>query len=276
MTALGAVDGFRRGSADLSLTARGDGANEYVVDGNAKVVDASYAIEYFWIDGASATTHLHITPNEIVLPDLVGRPRQGGIVNAALRFVNWNAPFGPAKAAGAQVMSIRARVRGVRLTTVLESVVPRPYRNLGFDTAGEGNVSVDWTGSPDDLTVAAVLAMSAPQTSAPGLIPLSGTVDAKYFQRGGRVQIKQLDAHSLATNLNVTGLLGVYPVDEPSNLSVHLTNHNLAEFDQVLKTFGLGVGGKTGITNLPIHLHGEAVFDGVASGSLVDPAFKGI
>ena len=49
------------------------------------------------------------------------------------------------------------------------------------------------------------------------------------------MQIKQLEAHSPATTLNVTGLLGVYPVNEPSNLSVHLINHNLAEFDQVLK-----------------------------------------
>jgi translocation and assembly module TamB len=275
VTALGAVDGFRRGSAELALTGQGTGANQYAVDGNAKVTDASYTSENFWIEGAGATTHLHITPKEIVLPDVDGRPRQGGIVNAALRFVNWNAPFGPAKAPGAQVMSIRARVRGVRLTTVLESVVLRPYRNLGFDTAGEGAVNIDWTGSPDDLTVAAVLAMSVPQTSAPGLIPLSGTVDAKYFQRGGRVQIKQLEAHSPASILNVTGLLGVYPVDEPSNLSVHLTNHNLAEFDQVLKTLGLGVDGKKGISGLPVRLHGEAVFDGVATGSLVDPAFKG-
>ena len=84
-------------------------------------------------------------------------------------------------------MSIRARVSGVRLSTVLDSVVPPHYRDLGFDTAGEGNVSVDWTGSPDDLTVAAVLAMSAPDSPTPGLLPLSGSVDAKYFQRGGRV-----------------------------------------------------------------------------------------
>ena len=152
-----------------------------------------------------------------------------------------SAPDGPAKAAGAQVMTIRARVSGVRLTTVLNSVADRQYRDLGFDTTGEGTVIVDWTGSPDDLTVAAVLAMSAPGTTAPGLLPVSGAVDAKYFQRGGRVQINQLEAHSPATTLNVTGLLGVYPVDEPSDLSVHLVNHNLGEFDHVLKALDLGV-----------------------------------
>ena len=145
----------------------------------------------------------------------MGRPRQGGIVNAALRYLNWSAarPAPAEDCRGARCMSIRARVHGVRLTTVLESVVEQQYRDLGFDTAGEGTVNVDWTGSPDDLTVAAVLAMSVPPTSAPGELPLSGTVDAKYFQRGGRVQINQLVAHSPATNLNVTGSLGVYPLE---------------------------------------------------------------
>jgi translocation and assembly module TamB len=274
VTSLGAVDGFRRGSVDLALTGEGTGG-QYLLDGSARVINASYAMEYFWVDGMNATTHFHITPDEIALPDLIGRPREGGIVNAALRFLHWSAPDSSPKTPGAQVMSIRARVRGVRLTTVLESVMERRYRNLGFDTAGEGSVNVDWTGSPDDLTVGAVLAMSVPSGVAPGLVPLSGTVDAKYFQRAGRVQINRLEAHSPATTLNVNGSLGVYPLDRPSNLSVHLVNDNLGEFDDVLQVLDLGVGGKPGISGLPLRLHGNATFDGTASGSLVDPAFNG-
>jgi translocation and assembly module TamB len=117
--------------------------------------------------------------------------------------------------------------------------------------------------------------MTTPESSAPGELPLTGMVDAKYFQHGGRVQINQLEAHSPGTTLHVTGLLGVYPVNEPSNLTVHLVNNNLGEFDRVLKTLGLGVNGKKGISGLPIQLHGDATFDGAATGSLVDPAFKG-
>ena len=114
-------------------------------------------------------------------------------------------------------MTIRARVHGVRLSTLLESVADRGYQNYGFDTLGEGTVNIDWTGAADDLTVAAKLAMSAPQSSAAGLLPLNGSVDAKYFQQGGRVQIYQLEAHSPGTTLNTTGSLGVYPIEEPSN-----------------------------------------------------------
>ena len=275
LTASGLVDGFRGGSVDLSIKGQGSGTDQYVLDGNAKVVNASYAIEYFWIDGANATTRLHITPDEISLPDLVARPRQGGVVNAVFRYLHWNTPFTPPKTPGAQVMSIRARVAGVRLTSVLESVLPRRYRTLGFETAGDGTVNIDWTGGPDDLTVGAVLAMSVPPTVAPGLVPISGSVDARYYQRGGKVQINQFQAHSPATTLNVSGLLGVYPLERPSNLSVHLVNHNLGEFDDVLKVLDLGIAGKPGISGIPVQLHGDATFDGSATGDLVDPAFKG-
>jgi translocation and assembly module TamB len=292
LTTVGAVDGFRRGSVDLAITAQGNQASPYVVDGTAKVINAGYVIPYVYIDGLNATTRLHITPDEIALNDVVGRPRQGGIVNAGLRYLNWNAPDNPSPTSSSNaaadktkrapqpaairpVMTIRARVHGVRLSTVLESVAERGYQNLGFDTLGEGPVNIDWTGSADDLTVAANLTMSAPQSSAPGLLPLSGMVDAKYFQYGGRVQINQLEAHSPATTLITTGSLGVYPLEEPSNLTVHLVNHNLGEFDQVLKVLDLGLNGKKGISGIPIQLHGDATFDGSGSGSLVDPAFAG-
>ena len=172
VTALGAVDGFKRGSVELNLTGQGSESSPFVVDGTANIINAAYAIEYFWIDGLNATTRLHITPDEISLADLVGRPRQGGIVNAALRYQNWMAPAPPPsrtprrpQPATMPIMSIRARVHGVRLSTVLESVMEKQYRELGFDTTGEGTVNIDWTGSPDDLTVAAVLAMSPPGTN---------------------------------------------------------------------------------------------------------------
>ncbi len=292
VSAMGVLDGFTRGSVDLGLTAQGSGGSQFAVDGKAKITNGSYAMEYFWIDGANLTTRVHVTPDEIALTDLVGRPRQGGVVYATLRYLNWSAPDRPApkavergkRAAGSalagsalptQRMIIRARVQDVRLSAVLESVADRPYRDLGFDTQGDGLVNVDWAGSADDLTVGAVLTTSAPPFVGPGQVPLSGTVDAEYFQRGGRVEIRQLNARSPATTLDVTGSLGVYPLEEPSNLSVHLVNHNLGEFDRVLKVLGLGANGQLGIAGLPVHLTGEATFDGSAGGSLVDPSFKG-
>jgi translocation and assembly module TamB len=277
VTALGAVDGLRSGSVELALTGQGSGASQYVLDGTAKLINVSYAIPYVQrIDGLNATTRLHITPDEIALPGLVARPREGGIVNADIRYLNWSSPDNlPPSAPKRQVMGIHARVHGLRLSTVLQSVADPGYRDYGFDTLGEGPVNIDWTGSADDLTVAAKLVMSVPQSVAAGQVPLTGSVDAKYFQRGGRVQINQLEAHSLATTLITTGSLGVYPLNEASNLAVHLTTRNLVEFDRVLKVLDLGIGDKKGISGIPVRLHGEATFDGTGNGSLDDPAFHG-
>jgi translocation and assembly module TamB len=207
VSALGVVDGFQRGSANLALTGQGSGASQFVVDGNTRLANVTFSIPYVLIDGLNATTRLHVTPQEITLPDIVGRPRQGGIVNAALRLTNWQGRV--------PVMNIRARVRGVLLSTVLYSVVERGYQDLGFDTLGEGPVNVDWTGDASDLTVAAKLVMTTPDKTPPGELPISGTVDAKYFQRGGRVQINQLEAHSPATTLNVTGQRAFEPDHSP-------------------------------------------------------------
>ena len=274
LSALGVLDGFKRGSVGLSLALQGTGAAKYVVDGQAKILNAGYTMEYFWVDGLNVTTRLHITPDEILLSDLLARPRQGGVVNATVRFLHWTAADNAPRVADRPTMGIRARIDGVRLTTILDSVADPGYRRYGFDTTGKGTVNIDWTGAADDLTVAAVLAMSPSGTNLPGQLPLSGNVDAKYLQRTGRVEIKQLQAQSPATTLTVSGSLGVYPLNESSNLAVHAVNHNLGEFDQVLKVLDLGIG-KPGISGLPVFLQGEATFDGVGDGSLDDPAFNG-
>jgi translocation and assembly module TamB len=190
VAALAAVDGLKRGNVDLQVTGQGSSSSPFVLDGNAKLVNGNYADQYVVIDGMNATTRLHVTPDEITLSDVVARPRQGGVINAVFRYLNWSAPATPpSKAPSASpgtgrenarqaprqpaqrvpvmvvpVVSIRARVHGVLLTTVLQAVVDRSYRDLGFDSAGDGTVNVDWTGTADDLTVAAVLAMSAPTT----------------------------------------------------------------------------------------------------------------
>jgi translocation and assembly module TamB len=274
LTASGLVDGFRQGSVELAMKGSGRGGDQYALDGQAKVVNASYAIEYFWIDGVNVSTRVHITPDEISLSDLVGRPRQGGLIRATFRLLHWMQPFTPPKAPGAQVLSVRARIADVRLTTVLESVLPPRYRTLGFETSGDGDVDIGWVGGPDDLTVGAALTMKLPPSTPRGLVPMSGNVDARYFQRGGKVQINQFNAQSPATTLHVNGILGVYPLERPSNLDVHLVNSNLGEFDDVLKVLDLGFG-KPGVSGIPVQLHGNASFDGAAGGSLVDPTFKG-
>jgi translocation and assembly module TamB len=271
---LGLADGFESGTIDLAVTSHGSGAGQFAVDGNAKVVNGGYKIQYFRIYGVNATTRLHVTPDEILLPDLVARPKEGGVVTAVVRFLHYTAADNAPKLADRPTMNIRAQINQIRLTTLLDSLADPGYRRYGFDTTGVGKVDIDWTGAADDLTIAALLTMNAPAKNPPGQLPLSGNVEAKYFQRTGRVEIRKLEAHSPATEMDVSGTLGVWPLNQPSRLDVHMVNHNLGEFDQSLKVLGLGVG-KLGISGLPVFIQGEATFDGVGDGSLDDPSFHG-
>ena len=281
-TALAPVDGLRGGTANLDLQGHGTGGDQFLIDGNARLSDASYQTDFAAVDGASATTRLRITPDEISLDGLQARLRgQAGSLEAALRFLHWNAPEPTAgrpvnnAAAVRPAVSIRARVRGMRLPTLLRVVAIRRYQNLGFDTAADGPVNVEWTGSGADLTVAANLRLSAPSSPAPGQLPLGGAVDAKYFERNGTVQINRLEAYTPSSRAKVGGALGVYPLTRPSALQVNFSTTNLAEFDHALIDLGLAANGKQGVAAIPLKLRGEAEFTGAVTGSLIDPDIQG-
>ena len=69
-------------------------------------------MEYFWIDGQLRITHLHITPKEIALPDLIGGPAKGDrLCRAALSELE--CPRQLPKTPEHEEVSIRARVRRV-------------------------------------------------------------------------------------------------------------------------------------------------------------------
>ncbi len=257
-------------------------------------------IQYVVIDGLNATTRLHVTPDEITLSDVVARPRQGGVINAVFRLpelecarqlrrrrtpaassenVKRALRQPPPRAPVVPVMSIRARVHGVLLTTVLRrlsiAVIGiwasiRWGRNRQCRLDGHG-------GRPDGR--------SRPRHECPAASCSRPAAAQRHrwtpstSNSGGRVQINQLEAHTPATNLNVTGSLGCIRSMSLLILRFIWQNRNLGEFDQVLKMLGLGIGGKKGLqpfrSSFPSASMEKGNFDGSATGSLVDPAIPG-
>src|ERR1700743_1064519 len=171
--------------------------------------------------------------------------------------------------------TIRAKLRGISLRTVMAMVAPREYNELGFDTVASGDGTVDWTGDASDLAARANVTFVPSANTPAGEVPMSGMLDATYFQKNGSVQIKQLQAQTPATKIEISGGLGVYPISRPSTLQANLETTNLAEFDQALSALGVAAHGKKGVQALPVHLQGQAQFQGTVSGSLPDPDVKG-
>ncbi len=286
ISALAAIEGPRQGSAELNLEGQGGAGGQYQLQGNVRLLNAGFQTSYLVSNGLSASTNVKIDPDEITLEGIRARLREGGTAEGAVRFLHWNGSTTAAPALGANPKSappgppkmsasIRAHVGGAHLPTVLRMVTIPTFQDLGFDTIADGTVNVDWTGSAEDLIVAAKLQLIAPLSPAPGDLPLSGFVDAKYFNRGGSVQINQFQAHSEATNAQVQGTLAVYPISRRSALQVHLGTSSLRDFDRVLNDLGLAANGKRGVAAIPVQLQGQAEFTGLVTGSLIDPDVKG-
>jgi len=304
--ALTAVPGVDRGVANLQVQGKGN-LTAFAIDGQAKVTDGGYRIPEVRVSGVNATTNIHITQDEIALTALKARLATGGSVEGELHLLNWLAPAPKtgvavsslpasheAKKTGAASVAkqienipapatvetgiIRARVHGITLRNILDITTPPGYHDLGFDTSADGTATVDWTGAVDDLKVSANVALTA--GSGRDGVPLSGAVDATYFNRRGAVDIRNVTAQTPGSHIQVEGSLGVYPIESRlSAIHATLTTTNLAEFDKTLAALGIattGPGGKkTGVQAIPIKLAGQAEFQGTVTGSLLNPDVKG-
>lgn len=275
--ALAPVDGVDRGIADINLKGEGTRA-KFSLDGQAKVAGAAYHAGTVRIAGVNVETALHATMDELALTGIRARLDRGGSVDAEMRLAHW---LGTASTATGQSVAatrkatIRAKISGITLRTVMASVAPPHYEDLGFDTVISGDGNVDWTGDASDLTAKGNMSFVPSAHTPDGEVPLTGNVDATYFQKSGGVEIRQLQANTPATQIHVEGGLGVYPIERASMLQADVETANLGEFDRVLAVLGVASGGKTGVQALPLRLQGQAQFHGSVSGSLSAPDVKG-
>ena len=268
--ALANIDGLSDGLVALQLSGQG-GKAAFTVDGKADVKRAAYHAGSFHIAGASASTQIHLTQDELRLTKVHTSLAQGGVVDADLSIVNWL----HANASKKQKGTIRADIRNVSLLSIMSLVVPAQYSDLGFDTAATGKGQLDWVGSPSGLRAAAQVQLVPTGHSGAGETPLDGTVDAEYSNASGMVNIHHLDAHTSGMQLQVNGALGAYPITRPSAMQVQLATTDLGEFDHILKTLGVVARGKAGVQVIPVALHGEAQFEGTVTRSILDPDVKG-
>ena len=115
-----------------------------------------------------------------------------------------------------------------------------------------------------------------PAQPVQGETAASGAVDATYTQRDGSVDLRRFELQTPASQLDVHGHLGAYPLTSATALAVDFHSHNLWEFDTVLRDLGLNRYGKTGAAALPVNLAGQGDFHGTWTGSMVNPHIAGI
>ncbi|HLH34605.1 MAG TPA: translocation/assembly module TamB domain-containing protein [Alloacidobacterium sp.] len=272
------VEGVDRGVVDLDVKGQGT-KRQFVLNGHAKVANAGYHSGTFHAAGVNVDTALHATENDLAFTGIRVRLPGGGSVDAEMHIAHWlgEALAQPDQPASASVRrgTIRSNFRGITLRELMPMVAPPAYKELGFDTIASGEGNLDWSGDASDLTAQARVTLTPSAHTPDGEVPMSGIVDATYLQKNGSVQIRQLQVQTPATQIEVSGGLGVYPISRPSTLQVNLETTNLAEFDQALTALGVSAQGKKGVQALPLRLQGQAQFHGTVSGSIPDPDVKG-
>ena len=280
IAALAAVEGLGTGTAGLAIKGEGTGTANFDVTGNLDLKNVDYKTPSLLLTGLNATTSLRATQDEITLPDLKARLRQGGGVDVDAKVLHWLPPAAPAPGAPPakappQQATIRTHLYGIKLQTVFETIAAKKYANLGFDTEADGDATVAWTGSPADMMAKAKIALSPPHPPSPNEVPVNGMLDVSYAARGGRLDARQVELHTPASFVEASGVASLSPATGATSLKVDFTTRNLNEFDRALIALGVSSKGKKGVAAIPVQLHGQAGFHGTVSGSLTAPDVKG-
>jgi translocation and assembly module TamB len=296
------------GIAHLDLDSAGTGLN-FHADGSIRINDGSYIGTGVYATGVQLDTHVHADSKRLLITQVVARLRQGGQLEGEVDLSPWLPSFSSvakAKPAGIQaadqaavassangdrnilrapsppwiipmIGKVTARFENVSLDTILGMVCSPPFQRVGLDTRVNGLAIANWTnGLAENVSVGASLSLTPPAQALPGEVPAGGVVDATYTHRNGAVDLRKLELHTPASQLQAHGHLGAYPLKSASALTFDFHSGNLNEFDTALRDLGLKRYGKTGTAALPIALAGQMDFlHGVWTGSLVNPRIAG-
>ena len=294
-----------QGVAHLDLSSAGE-AGEFRTDGAIHIDGCSYIGTGVVATGLRLDAHVHADPRQLLITNVVARLRQGGLVEGEIALSPWLPPPSTAavvlrsgmnmvRAAGAASPpshsaaplnpgaiaipvngKVKAQFKDVSLDTLMDLVGQPPFQRLGLDTRVTGVVNANWIkGDQQTLVVGATLTLNPSAQGLPGEVAALGAIDATYTQRDGAVDLRKLELHTPASELDVHGRLGAYPLSSPSGLTVDFHSHNLGEFDTVLRDLGLNRNGKSGVAALPVSLAGQGDFHGTWTGSLLNPHIAG-
>jgi translocation and assembly module TamB len=292
-----------QGVAHLDLDSAGEGG-EFRTDGSIHIDNGSYIGTGVVATGLQLDAHVHADPRQLLISKVVACLRQGGQLEGEVNIAPWLPPnssapvierggmssvrsTGPAQPRRRPIPNpdvivipvngkVTAEFQDVSLDSLMDMVGQAPFLRLGLDTRLNGEAHANWVkGDQQTLVVSTVLNLNPSQMGVSGEVPAIGSIDATYTQKDGAVDLRKLDLHTPASQIDATGRLGAYPLTSPSGLVVDFHSGNLGEFDAVLRDLGLNRNGKSGADALPVKLNGEGDFHGSWTGSLVDPHIAG-
>jgi translocation and assembly module TamB len=278
------------GIAHVNLIGGGQGG-AFHLDGSVHAENASYTGKDVTARGINLDAWAHADQRRLLITQVLVRLRQGGEIAGFVDLSPWytgSSPAVPSSSVSRDTTvrdvvpdipmngKVRADFRGVSVDAVLDMLCTPAYRRLGIDARLNGKATAEWAnGENSSITITTALGLSPSRQTPAGEAPANGAIDATYTHRNGGVDLRKLELHLPASVLEAHGQLGVYPMTNPSGLSLDFHSRNLAEFDTALRVLGVKRMGRIGAAALPLVLAGEADFHGAWTDSLAKPHLAG-
>ena len=293
------------GIARLNLAAQGQ-PGEFRIDGTVHADNASYIGTGVIARGVTLDAKVHADPLHLQITNVTARLKSAGQLEGDVLLDHWIAPSSKAPVIEAAAPlkrekkgrsheppiapvvrskpdnllhtngKVHAFFRNLPLDTVLDLVSSPPFQRLGLSTLINGPSTAEWNnGDVDTLTVTGSFKLNPSPNPSKGETPTSGVIDGTYLQHTGAVDLRTFDVVLPSSHLTAHGRIGAYPMTSPTGINVDFKSRDLGEFDTLFRDLGLTRNGKSGTAALPLSLGGEATFQGVWAGSLIDPHLTG-
>ena len=268
------VPELRDGIAEFGGTLRYVSVEDFFSSGQLKLTRASYWSPDFRISDVDAISDYSIDVDRITLTKLNGR-MLGGSFNGGASLWHWIAlapklEIGPGArrrpAVRPREATVQLTVANIQLGQALEAIFPvkSPVNRLQIASRAQGAVAIRWTGSPEFADATVNLSTEAPPSVPTSALPLRGMVQATYHSREERIDVTGLALAARMSRLNATGAIG-----KQSQLRLSLNTSDLAELEPIMRAFGAQA------RTLPAVVHGQASFNGTATGKLSAPTVSG-
>ena len=274
----------RSGIVNLNTSATGKGS-EFEAKGDLTSNAVHYQDPVVDAQTAAFSARFRADAKQLLVSDVRTQLPEGGEVDGEFQFDNWldSTPTPAAQLALRRAHkswpvptgTVRAKLNGVSLDTILILLAAPDYRHLGLDAIVSGPATAKWTSFANDLEIGGQFALAPSSTVIAGEVPVQGSVDGTFHADSGSVKVRTMDVTLPHSSVQGKGSLGVYPITRASEMDLDFQSTDLSEFDGVLRTLDFRQGNRVGTSALPVALKGQAVFHGQLNSSWLTPRVEG-
>ncbi len=237
----------------------------YETSGQAELRQFAYTGPELRVRQVEMRSNYDIADDVLTLSHLSGSAL-GGTLTGDARLINWNS-LGPDSPPGRPQRGLaHLRLNALSLRQMARAISTRrlPAESLQLAGLASGTVDAEWTGAPQLATARIGLTINPMRHPEPGELSVGGRLQGTYRGRTRILQVDDLQLATAASSFAAQGTLG----SDNANLKLTASSSNLEEFQPLLQRLEL-------VHQLPVRVHGQAGFQGTASGPWFDPLLAG-